>query len=66
MITAVIGITLLCDALAHIVLALTLPTGAYLAVSRAVNWAILGSAAAYIWLTRRRVEGVGREADKND
>jgi hypothetical protein len=54
-VTAVIGCTFLADAAAHIVLALTVPTGTFLVMSRVVTWAIIGGGAALLWWMRRRV-----------
>ncbi len=53
-VTAVIGCACLGDAVAHIILALTVPTGTFLIVSRVVTWSILGSGAALLWWMRRR------------
>lgn len=53
--TTVIGCVLVGKTVVDVVLALALPTTTFLAVSRVVNWAILGSGLAFIWLTRRSV-----------
>jgi hypothetical protein len=44
-VTAIIGTTLLIDAVAHATVAILLPTGSYLIVVRLVNWVIRGSGA---------------------
>lgn len=59
--TAVIGCTFLADAAAHIVLALTVPTGTFLVMSRVVTWAIIGGGAALLWWMRRRVGAHSKE-----
>lgn len=57
LVTALIGLVLLVDAIAHIILALTLPTSTFLALSRVTNWVVLGGGLAIVWLTRQRVGG---------
>lgn len=51
--TAVIGLALFADMVAHVILALTLSTTAYLGASRLVTLAVLGGGLALLWLTRR-------------
>ncbi|MDN3353178.1 VC0807 family protein [Actinomadura sp. DC4] len=46
--TATVGVVLLAHAAANIVLALTLPTGRYLLVSRVVGWAVTGIGAVLV------------------
>lgn len=53
-ITAVIGIALLTDMIVHVIMALTLPTAAYLGYSRVISLAVLGGGLALLWGTRRR------------
>jgi hypothetical protein len=53
-ITVVIGIALFAKAAIDVILAFTLSTEAFFALSRVVNWAILGSGLAFLWLTRGR------------
>jgi hypothetical protein len=53
-ITTVVGLAFLGDALAHVVLALTVPTATYLALSRLVTIALLGCGAGFLaWMRRR-------------
>jgi hypothetical protein len=53
-VTAIIGSTLLVDAVAHATVAILLPTGSYLIVVRLVNLVIRGAGAiALIWYIRR-------------
>jgi hypothetical protein len=52
-VTAIIGGTLVIDAVAHATVALALPTGSYLIVARLTNWVIRGAGAiATIWYIR--------------
>lgn len=60
-VTATLGLVLLGNAASHIILALTLSTATFLAVSRPVTWAILGGGMALLWWTRR---GVGGQAGR--
>lgn len=53
-ITIVIGCAFLADAVAHVMLALTVATATFLIMSRVVTWTILGSGAALLWWMRRR------------
>jgi hypothetical protein len=53
------GLALFMDAVEHIILALTLPTSTFLAVSRLVNWTILGGGVAILYLIRQRVTRFG-------
>ena len=53
-ITAVAGLVLFGDALAHVILALALPTQQYLAYSRGVTILLLGGGVLILgWLRRR-------------
>ena len=52
--TAVLGLALVVNAAAHVALALTLPTAAYLAASRGVTLAVLAGAVAMLYITRGR------------
>jgi len=52
--TTVIGLALLANMMVHVVLALTLPSAAYLGISHIATWAILGSGLALLWSTRQR------------
>ena len=51
--TVVVGATFLIDAVTRVVLAVTLPTSTFLAVSREVSWAILGVGLVLLWRIRR-------------
>ncbi len=55
--TAALGLVLLGNALAHLILALTLPTDAYLVVSRVVTFGLLGGLIALAGWARRRGKG---------
>jgi hypothetical protein len=58
--TTVIGLALFGNALVHVILALTLPTATFLALSRLATLAILGGGAALLaWLRRRNTSLVG-------
>jgi hypothetical protein len=50
--TVVVGATFLTDAVTRVVLAVTLPTSTFLAVSREVSWAILGVGLVLLWRIR--------------
>ena len=53
-VTAIVGTTLLVDAVAHGAVAILLPTGSYLIVVRIVNWIIRGvGAIALIWYVKQ-------------
>ena len=52
--TTIIGLALLANMIVHVVLALTLPTAAYLGISHIATWATLGSGLALLWGTRQR------------
>lgn len=59
-ITGVIGLALFGDALAHVILALTLPTATFLVLSRLVTIAILGGGVASLsWMRRRNASLTG-------
>ena len=66
-VTAIIGGTLVIDAVAHATVALVLPTGSYLIVVRLTNWVIRGAGAiATIWYIRRwRASQRARESAKS-
>ncbi len=51
--TLVMGGVLLMDAVAHVILALTLPTETFLVASRLANWGILGGGILYLYLRSR-------------
>jgi hypothetical protein len=60
LITTIVGLAFLGDALAHVLLALTTPTTTYLALSHIVTIAILGGGAAFLaWMRRRNAIVVG-------
>ncbi len=66
LITALLGLALLGNAAAHIVLALTLPTATFLGLSRVVTLALLGGGLAFIWWMRRRVGGFAAQEVEHD
>jgi hypothetical protein len=53
LITLAIGGALFANMLAHVFLALTFSTTAYLGASHVTTWIILGAAVAYLWWLRR-------------
>jgi hypothetical protein len=59
-VTTFIGATLLIAAIAHVILAVTLPTSTYLVVSRPVTWIIYGTGVVVLLLYRRRGQAHGR------
>ncbi len=56
--TGSFGLILLGNAIAHVVMALTLPTETFLVMSRMVTFVLLGSALALSWWVRRRAAGL--------
>lgn len=59
-VTALVGAMLLVHAVVLLGLALTQPTGTFLAVSRPVGWSVVGDGvAALLWYRRRRRTGSG-------
>jgi hypothetical protein len=52
--TAIVGAALAVHATATLVLALSLPTGAFLIASRIANWTLAGIGLALLWWARRR------------
>jgi len=54
MMSLVLGLLLLIDSIVHIVMALTLPTGTYLGISKLVTIAILVIVVGLRWLSSRR------------
>ncbi len=65
-ITALIGLMLLGNAVAHVILALTLPTATFLVMSRVVTLAVLGGGVALAWWTRQRVGGFEAQDAKDN
>jgi hypothetical protein len=53
LITAMIGFVFLCDATAHIIMALSLPTETYLIMSRVVTFVIIAALLSLRWLAPR-------------
>jgi hypothetical protein len=53
--TALVGSTLVAHALAMVVLALTLPTATFLALSRPIGWGVLGIGGACLYWYRSRI-----------
>jgi hypothetical protein len=51
--TLFVGLALLADAVAHVVLALTIPVDMFASLSRVTNWLFIGSAVAVLWWLRR-------------
>jgi hypothetical protein len=61
-VTAVLGSTLVVHALVLLVLALSLPTGEYLAIARPLGLAVVAAGAAVIMWYRRRLVARSRSA----
>jgi hypothetical protein len=57
--TAVVGVALLVKAVIDLVLALSLPTDAFLATARLFNWAIIGGLVMFLYWVRHRSGGFG-------
>ncbi len=56
--TLVLGLALFAKAAADLILALTLSTENFLATSKVINWAIIGSIVVFLWWMRHRAGSI--------